>query len=115
MSQEQQEIENAAISGYKGFDPGLTCRGYQFKEGETFTHDGDAKACSSGFHYCGNPIDIFNYYPPTSVFHRVIGSGHHDTHADGSKICSSEIYIGASLSLHDLIGTGVKFFFSRKY
>lgn len=105
------------VPGVKGFNKDLTCRGYQFKEGETFSHDGTVKACDSGFHYCGNPLDVFGYYAPgESAFHQVIGGGQFDLeHKDDSKIACSEIHIGASISLHDLIGGGLKFFFSRKY
>ena len=122
MTQKKNKIKESvaealSVPGFKGFNRDLTCRGYQFKEGETHTHEGTAKACDSGFHYCGNPIDVFGYYAPgESVYHQVTGGGQLDlTHADDSKIACSEITIGASLSLHDLIGTGLKFFFSRKY
>ena len=104
------------ITGYKGFDKNLQCRGFQFKEGETYTHDGPVKACSSGFHFCENPLDIFHYYAPSeSVFHEVEGGGQTDQHSDDSKIACTEIKIGASLKLHDFIGASLKFLFSRKY
>ena len=104
------------ITGYKGFDKNLQCRGFQFKEGETYTHDGPVKACSSGFHFCENPLDIFHYYAPSeSVFHEVEGGGQTDQHSDDSKIACAEIKIGASLKLHDFIGASLKFLFSRKY
>ena len=48
--------------GYKVFNSDLTCRGFQFKEGETFTHDGEIKLCESGFHFHENVKDLFNYY-----------------------------------------------------
>ena len=104
------------ITGYKGFDKNLQCRGFQFKEGETYTHDGPVKACSSGFHFCENPLDIFHYYAPSeSVFHEVEGGGQTDQHSYDSKIACTEIKIGASLKLHDFIGASLKFLFSRKY
>ena len=106
------------IEGYKGFNKDLTCCGYQFKEGETFKHDGDVSICNSGFHLCENPIDIFSYYSPAeSVFHTVSGHGKtvKQKHDEDSKVVCSEITIGASISLHDFIADGIKFFFNRKY
>ena len=104
------------VEGYKGFNKHLSCRGYQFEEGKTFKHDGDISICNSGFHFCENPIDIFSYYSPDdSVFHIVSGHGKTLKHDEDSKIVCSEITIGASISLHDFIADGIKFFFNRKY
>ena len=104
------------ISGFKGFDKDMKCRGFQFTEGETYRHEGEVKACESGFHLCENPIDVFGYYAPgESVYRHATASGQIDTHDDDSKVACSEITIGAAISLHDLIGTGIQFFFSRKY
>ncbi|OGR14018.1 MAG: hypothetical protein A2097_10520 [Desulfobacula sp. GWF2_41_7] len=74
--------------------------------------------CNSGFHLCENPIDIFSYYSPAeSVFHTVSGHGKtvKQKHDEDSKVVCSEITIGASISLHDFIADGIKFFFNRKY
>ena len=53
-----------AIKVYKGFNADWTCNpegvSYQYKVGETYTHDGDVKLCNSGFHACEYPLDIFN-------------------------------------------------------
>ena len=104
------------ITGFKGFNRDMTCRGFQFEEGKTYTHEGEVKACNDGFHFCENPIDIFDYYDPgASVFRTVTGSGNIDKGNDDSKVAVSEITISAEISLHDLITSGIKFFFSRKY
>ena len=69
-----------------------------------------------GFHFCENPIDIFRYYEPaSSVFHAVEGGGETEKHTDDdTKVACTEIKIGASLSLHDLIGEGIKFFYEKR-
>ena len=110
------ESSTPVIHGYKGFDRDMKCRGFQYKEGESFKHNGKASACNSGFHFCTNPLDVFRYYEPgASIFAPVEGSG--QTHSDGedSKVACTEIKIGLSLKLHDFIGAAVKFMFSRKY
>ena len=52
----------ATIKGYKVFNPDWTCRGFQYKVGETFVHNGNIKMCGSGFHFCRKASDCFNYY-----------------------------------------------------
>ena len=50
------------VKGYKVFNPDWTCRGFQYRVGETYTHEGDIDACKSGFHFCRRAADCFNYY-----------------------------------------------------
>lgn len=38
------------IKGFKGFDKGLSCRGFQFEENKEFVEDKSPVACESGFH-----------------------------------------------------------------
>lgn len=51
-----------SIKGYKVFNPDWTCKGFQYKVGETFTHNGNIKMCGRGFHFCRKASDCFNYY-----------------------------------------------------
>ena len=51
-----------AIKGYKVFNPDWTCRGFQYKVGDTFVHNGNISMCGSGFHFCQKASDCFNYY-----------------------------------------------------
>jgi len=39
------------------------CRDVEFSVNETYTVD-ELKMCKSGFHFCSNIPDTFNYYPP---------------------------------------------------
>ena len=92
------------ITAYKGFNLDMTCRGYQFKVGETYTHAAGVEACKSGFHSCENPLDVFGYYPPSvSAYCRVQASGEISRHADDSKIASGVLHVQARITLPDLI------------
>ena len=50
------------MKGYKVFNQDFTCRGFQFEVGKTYEHKGELKICRSGFHFCRNVADCFNYY-----------------------------------------------------
>ena len=94
---------------YKGFDKDLKCRDFQFEIGKTYTADGDIKCCENGFHACENPLDIFNYYPPSdSRFCEVEQSGKIDNNDGDSKVCSSEITIKSEINLFTLVQLGVE-------
>ena len=101
------------MNGYKGFDKNLKCRGFQFEIGGEY-EEGEARACHSGFHYCENPLDVFNYYSPVdSRYTNVEGSGKLDKHSDDSKVACTHIRIGAEIGLLGIISAGVKFILDR--
>lgn len=50
------------IEGYKATDKDMKCKGYQFELGKMFTHEGELISCKSGFHFCPELKDCFNYY-----------------------------------------------------
>jgi len=102
------------VTSYKGFDVDMKCRGFQYAEGESYTHDGNVEACSGGFHACEYPLDVLRYYSPnTSVFHVVQQSGKLSRHGEDSKVASSQIKIGVKLTLAGLIEAAVEYTFSR--
>ena len=102
------------IKGYKGFDKNLQCRGFQYKVGETFEEKGTIKACESGFHFCENPFNIFDYYPPSdSRYCNVEGDGKIDTDNSDSKVACSKLHIHTEIGLSGLISAGVKFILDK--
>ena len=50
------------VKGYKVFNSDWTCRGFRYKVGETFIHNGNIEMCGQGFHFCQKASDCFNYY-----------------------------------------------------
>ena len=101
------------MKGFKAFEKGLICRGYKFKEGEVFEEE-KAEICSSGFHYCANPLDTLDYYPlidengDLTEFAEVEALSDPKTD-DKKKYCTSKIKIGAKLSLNGFIMAGFNF------
>lgn len=86
------------MKAFKGFNKDLTCRGYQYEEGKEF-HTERAECCDTGFHACEYPLDCFGYYDPAhSVYHEVELSGEMDRSGDNTKVCATDIKIGARLS-----------------
>ena len=99
------------IKGYKGFDKDFKCRGFQFKEGETYK-EAEAVICEKGFHFCENPLDVLSYYNICdSEFAEVTGSGMIVGHGNDTKKSATEIKIGAKLSLSGFIQASVDFLF----
>ncbi|MBC5632086.1 DUF7666 domain-containing protein [Parabacteroides hominis] len=102
------------IKGYKGFDKNLQCRNFQYKVGETFEEKGTIKACESGFHFCENPFNVFDYYPPSdSRYCNVEGDGKIDTDNSDSKVACSKLHIHTEIGLSGLISAGVKFILDK--
>lgn len=96
------------MKGYKGFNKDLTCRGFQYKEGETYKTD-TANLCSSGFHACETPLNVFDYYPPaSSVYHEVELDDVSEERSGDTKICAKTIKIGAELSICGLVNAQIE-------
>lgn len=68
--------EFCITKGYKVFNHDMTCRGFQYKEGETFEMEGKPELCERGFHFCENPLETRNYY---------------NTVNDGKETCMHEV------------------------
>ena len=94
---------------YKGMSKDMKCRGFQYEVGKEYETD-KAVACECGFHACEYPLDVFNYYPPsTSRFFEVEQSGEISKHGGDSKVASTKIKIGAELSIAGLVKAAVEF------
>ena len=92
------------MKAYKGFTKNMTCHGgFQYEEGKSY-HEDNAKLCNHGFHACEYPLDCFNYFPPAeSVFHEVELDGITGERESDTKICGTDIKIGAKLDIARLI------------
>ena len=98
------------VSGFKGFDENMQCRGFQYEEGKTYHEDGEIQACQSGFHYCKYPLDVFGYYPPAkSRFCAVEGSGKVSNDTDDTKIAVSDLKVKAEIGIAGIVKAAIEY------
>ena len=86
---------------YKGFEPGLICRGYQFVMGLNVTEK--ANCVANGFHCAENPLDCLTYYGnmDESEYYLVDAGGDIDEDDHDSKIACTELTILKKLTRED--------------
>ena len=111
-----QEVDMDKI-GYKGFNPGMICRGKQYKENAVF-EEPEAKICNTGMNYCKNPFDVLSYYgfvndnAEINEFAKVEALADEKTD-DGRKFCSTKLKIGAKLTIYNFVNAFVEFTLKR--
>ena len=49
--------------GYKAFNKDLTCRGFQYEVGQTYSMDESPIPCERGFHFCKSIAETYDFYP----------------------------------------------------
>ncbi|MEW2970274.1 DUF7666 domain-containing protein [Pseudomonas aeruginosa] len=114
MASKKKAASEEVVTAYKGFKQDLTCRGYQFEIGGTYKHEGEVKACASGFHSCEYPLDVFGYYTPgESRFAIVKASGQLSRHDDDSKIASATLVVEAEISMPTMISRALDWIMSK--
>ena len=101
------------MKGYKGFEPGLICRGKQYAENTVFEEE-EAKICSYGMHFCENPFDVLDYYGfinDTGDFNEFaeVEALEEVKTDDNRKFCTKKLKIGAKLSISKFINACVDF------
>ena len=94
------------MKGYKAFDKGLVCRGKQYAENTVFEED-KAVICQKGMHFCAEPMDVFDYYPPESEFAEVEALDEAETD-DNRKYVTKKLKVGSKMSLKELISAQIK-------
>lgn len=105
------------MKGYKGFEPGLVCKGKQYAENTVFKED-KAEPCARGMHFCEDPFEVLKYYPiidNNGNFNEFAEVEALDTPAtdDGKKFASTELKIGAKFSFKGFIEACVDFALSK--
>ena len=105
----------ATIVAYKGFSADWKCRDFQFKVGESYTHEEKISLCNSGFHACEFPLDVWNYYPPQNGNQAALVAlgGASDEKEKDSKRVGQSITIKASLDIAALVSASVEWVFNK--
>ena len=90
------------MKAFKGFNKDLTCRGFQYKVGETYKEE-KAKLCRAGFHACESPVACLQYYnPATSVYHKVeLEEVSNDKDTDTKRV-GKKITIGSEIGTPEI-------------
>lgn len=96
------------MRGYKVFNPDWTCRGFQYKVGETYKYEEEIGICKAGFHFCKQLLDCFNYYSfnPKNKVAIIEATGEVIEKSDGlssSKCVTNEIKIIKELNWHEVL------------
>ena len=97
------------MKGYKVFNSDWTCRGFQYKVGETYEIDGKPTCCEKGFHFCERLVDCFKYYDFDSNNKVAEIESLGDIDFENSKCCTNKIKIVEELSWEKvltLVNTG---------
>jgi hypothetical protein len=94
---------------YKGFDPGLICRCYQFVMGLNVTEKANCRA--NGFHCAEDPLDCLSYYSNLNraEYYIVNAGGDIDEDEIDSKIACTEITIIKRLTKEELFLHGLAY------
>ena len=104
--------------GFKAYDPGLVCRGYQYEEGKTYKKNGHGVCVGGVTHYCVNPFDVLNHYPLVredgkfSEFTTVEAIDEPVTD-DERKFATSTIKIGAKLGFAGFVKACIDFVYEK--
>ena len=105
------------MKGYKGFGPGLVCRGKQYAENTVF-EEPNAVICNSGMHFCENPFDVLDYYDLVrndgsfNDFAEVEALDAAKTD-DNKKFCTTKMKVGVKLSFAGFIKACVDFLIEK--
>ena len=104
--------------GFKAYNPGLVCRGYQYEEGKTYKKDGHGICCHGVTHYCVNPFYVLDYYPlvnedGTFSDFTTVEAIDEPVTDDNKKFATSTIKIGAKLGLDGFVKACVDFLYEK--
>jgi len=97
------------LTGYKVFGPDWKCIDFQYKVGKTYIHKGPIEKCVSGFHFCLNLADCFEYYSFNNKNKVAIIESLDKFITDGNKTVCNKIKIVKEISWHDvqkMVNTG---------
>ena len=110
-------MSDETVKGYKGFNEKLQCtpngKVFQYEIGKEYS-EAEANLCSTGFHFCENPLDVLRYYQPATGRYAEVAAEDVSLQTDGdTKRVAKKLKIVAELKLKSMIDLGVKFILSK--
>ena len=91
------------VKGFKVFNPDWTCRDFQYEVGKTYEEYVTPRVCDSGFHFCKQAKDCFNYYSfnADNKVAEVIALG--EVAEDGVKCSTNKIQIVREVTWEEVL------------
>ena len=91
------------IKGFKVFNPDWTCRDFQYEVGQTYEQERKPSICDTGFHFCKEAKDCFNYYrfDPNNKVAEVIALG--ELAEEGDKCSTNKLHIVREIPWEELL------------
>ncbi len=83
-------INKVKMYGFKGTDSDFKCLDYQYKMNKTFIHEGKFGVCMSGFHFCRELRNVYDYYELNKK-NRYFLIQHGDIKSEGNKSATNKI------------------------
>jgi hypothetical protein len=97
------------MKAYKGFDPQLRCRDFQYEIGKKYQTD-TAILCKAGFHACEHPLDTFFYYGPAKNRFCIVNLNEIQRNKNKpDKICGKKIEILKEINLTEIVKEAVNY------
>lgn len=96
-------IHNTTLFGFKALNNDLTCMGYKYDLGKTYTIDkSEVKLNERGFHFCRYPADVLRYYSNDNSIYAIIRAN--DMIIESTNQCvTNEITILKLISKDELL------------
>lgn len=81
--------------GYKAFNKDLTCKGFQYKIGQTYSMNESPILCERGFHFCKSIAETYMYYgmSENTRICKIEALGEVVADNDVNKLCTNKIKI----------------------
>jgi len=95
--------ENKTVKGYKVFNPDWTCRGFQYKVGESYEMDEEPIACERGYHFCERLEDCFDYYKFNSENKVAEITAYGEIAIENNKCCTNKIKIEKEIYWYEVL------------
>ena len=92
------------LNGYKAFEPGMICKGKQYRENTDYEEEGGEIREKGMMHYCVNPFDVLNLYPLVNDSGKVsdfaaVKALEKPVEGDNGKFATRKLHIGVKLGL----------------